>query len=64
MKLMVGVETISCVVTMLGWRRRAATCASRRKRCFTSSSLLASAKASSRMRLMATSRPRTLSRAR
>ena len=48
---------MSCVVTMFGWRSRAATCASRRKRCFTSSSCDGSTKASSRIRLTATSRP-------
>ena len=44
---------------MFGWRRRAATCASRWKRCLTSSSIAGSTKVSSRIRLTATSRPRT-----
>ena len=64
MKLVPAVATMSCVVTMFACRSRAATWASRRKRCFTSSSCEASAKASRRIRLTATSRPRTLSCAR
>ena len=64
MRLVAPVATMSWTVTMFGWRSLAATCASRTKRCLTSSSWAGSAKASSRMRLTATSRPRIASRAR
>ena len=61
MKLVTGERTMSCVVTMFGCRRRAATCASRWKRCLTSSSIAGSTNASSRISFTATSRPSTLS---
>ena len=64
MKLIDGVCTMSCVMTMFGCRSRAATCASREKRCLTSASAAGSTNASSLIRFTATSRPSTLSWAR